>query len=134
MATQLNSFEIVQAQIDTCAKILKLDPQITAFLKSPMRELHFSIPVRMDDGSIHAFRGYRVQHNITRGPAKGGVRFHHDVNLDEVFTRTDRCKTSAGRSVAWAWLRRPEGGKVGLPERLARITVRSSSSKSTHWL
>ena len=57
MAKQLNSFEIVQAQIDTCAKILKLDPQITAFLKNPMRELHFSIPVRMDNGSLKCVPG-----------------------------------------------------------------------------
>ena len=74
MAKQLNSFEIVQAQIDTCAKILKLDPQITAVLKHPMRELHFFMPVRMDDGSLKVFEGFRVQYNDARGPAKGGIQ------------------------------------------------------------
>ena len=84
MAKQLNSFEIVQEQIDTCAKILKLDPQITALLKTPMRELHFSIPVRMDDGSLKIFKGFRVQYNDARGPTKGGIRFHPEETIDTV--------------------------------------------------
>jgi glutamate dehydrogenase (NAD(P)+) len=84
VAKQPNSFEIVQEQIDNCAKILKLDPQITAFLKVPMRELHFSIPVRMDDGSLKVFQGFRVQYNDARGPAKGGIRFHPEETIDTV--------------------------------------------------
>jgi glutamate dehydrogenase (NAD(P)+) len=84
VAKQPNSFEIVQEQIDNCAKILKLDPQITAFLKNPMRELHFSLPVRMDDGSLKVFQGFRVQYNDARGPAKGGIRFHPDETIDTV--------------------------------------------------
>jgi Glutamate dehydrogenase/leucine dehydrogenase len=84
VAKQLNSFEIVQAQIDTCAKILKLDPQITAVLKHPMRELHFFMPVKMDNGSTKMFEGFRVQYNDARGPAKGGIRFHPEETIDTV--------------------------------------------------
>ena len=81
---KINPFEIVQQQIDTCAKILKLDPQVTAFIKTPMRELHVSLPVRMDDGSIRVFQGFRVQYNDARGPAKGGIRFHPEETIDTV--------------------------------------------------
>jgi glutamate dehydrogenase (NAD(P)+) len=79
-----NSFEIVQRQIDRCAEILELDPQVTAVLKSPQRELHVSLPVRMDDGSVKVFQGFRVQYNDARGPAKGGIRFHPDETIDTV--------------------------------------------------
>ena len=72
----INPFEIVQQQIDRCAEILHLDPSITAILKSPMRELHVSIPVRMDNGSVKVFQGFRVQYNDARGITKGGIRFH----------------------------------------------------------
>lgn len=81
---KLNSFEIVQEQIDNCAKILKLNPQVTAMLKNPMRELHVSIPIRMDDGSLKVFQGFRVQYNDARGPAKGGIRFHPEETIDTV--------------------------------------------------
>ncbi|MBN1643891.1 MAG: Glu/Leu/Phe/Val dehydrogenase [Dehalococcoidales bacterium] len=81
---KLNPFEIVQKQVDKCAQILKLDPQVTAVLKSPMRELHLSLPVRMDDGTIKVFHGFRVQYNDARGPAKGGIRFHPDETIDTV--------------------------------------------------
>jgi len=83
-AVDNNPFTIVKKQIDTCAQILKLDPEITAFLKSPMRELHVSLPVRMDDGSIKVFQGFRVQYNDARGPAKGGIRFHPEETIDTV--------------------------------------------------
>ncbi|MDD5495384.1 MAG: glutamate dehydrogenase, partial [Dehalococcoidia bacterium] len=59
----INPFEIVQRQVDKCARILKLDPDVTEILKSPMRELHLSLPVRMDNGSVKLFHGYRVQYN-----------------------------------------------------------------------
>jgi len=81
---KINPFEIVKRQIDTCADILKLDPQVTAFLKTPMRELHVSLPVRMDDGSLKVFQGFRVQYNDARGPGKGGIRFHPDETIDTV--------------------------------------------------
>jgi len=80
----LNPFEIAQAQFDTAADYLMLDDGLRTILKTPKRQLIVSIPVRMDDGRIKVFEGYRVQHNLSRGPAKGGIRYHPDVTLDEV--------------------------------------------------
>src|SRR5581483_1738600 len=80
----LNPFEISQAQFETAADLLHLDEGLRAILKTPKRQLIVSIPVRMDDGNIQVFEGYRVQYNLTRGPAKGGIRYHPDVTLDEV--------------------------------------------------
>ena len=74
--TAINPFDVVKTQIDRCADILNLDPDIVAILKSPMRELHVSLPVHMDDGSVKVFQGFRVQHNDARGITKGGIRFH----------------------------------------------------------
>jgi glutamate dehydrogenase (NAD(P)+) len=79
-----NPFEIVRRQIDKCAEILELDPQVTALLKNPLRELHVSLPVRMDDGYVKVFQGFRVQYNDARGPGKGGIRFHPDETIDTV--------------------------------------------------
>jgi len=79
-----NSFEIVRQQIDRCAEILNLDPSVTAMLKNPMRELHVSLPVRMDDGSVKVFQGFRVQYNDARGVGKGGIRFHPQETIDTV--------------------------------------------------
>jgi len=80
----LNPFQIAQAQFDTAAELLKLDPWLRNVLRKPKRQLIVAIPTKMDDGSIHVFEGYRVQHNLARGPAKGGIRYHPDVTLDEV--------------------------------------------------
>jgi glutamate dehydrogenase/leucine dehydrogenase len=80
----LNPFEIAQAQFDTAADHLKLDDGLRTILKTPKRQLIVSIPVRMDDGRIKVFEGFRVQHSLARGPAKGGIRYHPDVTLDEV--------------------------------------------------
>ncbi len=82
--TKLNTFEVVQKQLDKCAKILKLDPNVHEILRVPMRELHVSLPIRMDDGSIKVFQGFRVQYNDARGPTKGGIRFHPDETIDTV--------------------------------------------------
>ncbi|MBN1188616.1 MAG: Glu/Leu/Phe/Val dehydrogenase [Dehalococcoidales bacterium] len=82
--TENNPFEIVRRQIDKCAEILKLDPQVTALLKNPLKELHVSLPVRMDDGSVKVFQGFRVQYNNARGPGKGGIRFHPEETIDTV--------------------------------------------------
>jgi len=82
--TGINPFEVAKQQIDACANILKLSPSVTAMLKTPMRELHVSLPVRMDDGSVRVFQGFRVQYNDARGPAKGGIRFHPDETIDTV--------------------------------------------------
>jgi glutamate dehydrogenase (NAD(P)+) len=80
----LNPFEIAQKQFDTAAEHLKLEPWLRDVLKRPKRQLIVSIPTRMDNGTIRVFEGYRVQHNIARGPAKGGIRYHPDVTLDEI--------------------------------------------------
>jgi glutamate dehydrogenase (NAD(P)+) len=82
--TGINPFEVAKRQIDACANILKLSPNVTEMLKTPMRELHVALPVRMDDGSIKVFQGFRVQYNDARGPAKGGIRFHPDETIDTV--------------------------------------------------
>jgi glutamate dehydrogenase (NAD(P)+) len=80
----LNPFEISQRQLDKAAKALDLDPQVHEFLRMPMRTLEVSIPVRMDDGTVRTFKGFRVQYNDALGPTKGGLRFHPDETLDTV--------------------------------------------------
>ncbi len=79
-----NSFLIAQSQFDSVAEILSLDMPTRALLREPIREYSFLIPVRMDDGSVQVFRGFRVQHNDARGPSKGGIRFHPQETLDTV--------------------------------------------------
>ncbi|MCJ7646226.1 glutamate dehydrogenase, partial [bacterium] len=81
---RVNPFAVAQKQLDECAKILKLEPSVLAILRVPMRELHVSLPVRMDDGSMKVFQGFRVQYNDARGPTKGGIRFHPDETIDTV--------------------------------------------------
>ncbi|UEC43894.1 MAG: Glutamate dehydrogenase [Methanothrix sp.] len=81
---ELNPFDIACEQLDDCAKILNLDEDVREMLKSPMRELHVSIPVRMDDGRTKVFKGFRVQYNDAKGPTKGGIRFHPDETIDTV--------------------------------------------------
>ena len=80
----LNPFKIAQAQFERAASRLDLDAGMRAILSTPKRCLTVSIPVKMDDGKYRVFTGHRVAHNMARGPAKGGIRFHPDVTLDEV--------------------------------------------------
>jgi glutamate dehydrogenase (NAD(P)+) len=80
----LNPFAIAVMQFDRAADYLDLDDGLRELLKTPKRQLVVSIPVKMDDGSLRVFEGYRVQHNLARGPGKGGIRYHPDVTLDEV--------------------------------------------------
>jgi glutamate dehydrogenase/leucine dehydrogenase len=80
----LNPFRISQIQFDIAAEYLKLDPGLRQVLRSPKRVLEVSIPTKMDNGQLKVFTGYRVQHNIARGPSKGGIRYHPNVTLDEV--------------------------------------------------
>jgi len=75
---------MAQRQLDEVAKLIGLNESIHGYLRVPKRVLEVSVPVRMDDGSFRMFAGYRVQHNMSRGPGKGGIRFHPDVTLDEV--------------------------------------------------
>lgn len=82
--TSYNPFETAQAQFDRVADILELDKATRELLRNPLREFHFAIPVRMDDGKVQIFRGFRVQHNDARGPGKGGIRFHPLETIDTV--------------------------------------------------
>jgi glutamate dehydrogenase (NAD(P)+) len=82
--SELNPFRIAQRQLDDAAEILKLDPAIHELLRWPIRELHVMLPVRMDDGSVKVFPGFRVQYNDSRGPTKGGIRFHPEETIDTV--------------------------------------------------
>jgi glutamate dehydrogenase len=79
-----NPFEMAQAQFDKVADVINLDAATRELLRNPIREYSFAIPVRMDDGGMKVFRGFRVQHNDARGPAKGGIRFHPHETLDTV--------------------------------------------------
>jgi glutamate dehydrogenase (NAD(P)+) len=80
----LNPFRIAQRQFDTAAETSGLDPGLRELLRRPRRQLTLALPVKMDDGSIRVFEGFRVQHNSARGPCKGGIRYHPGVTLDEV--------------------------------------------------
>jgi glutamate dehydrogenase (NAD(P)+) len=82
--TKLNPFEIAQRQLDEAAELLQLDPAVHELLRWPIRELHVSLPVKMDDGTTKVFHGFRVQYNDARGPTKGGIRFHPDETIDTV--------------------------------------------------
>ena len=85
MASELdNPYLNAQRQFDIAAEMLNLDSGLRRILRVPQRELSVNFPVKMDDGSIEVFTGFRIQHNITRGPAKGGIRYHPGVNIDEV--------------------------------------------------
>ena len=79
-----NPFEMARAQFDAIADLIDLDAGARELLRTPMREYHFTIPVRMDDGSVQVFQGFRVQHNDARGPGKGGIRFHPQETIDTV--------------------------------------------------
>ena len=81
---RLNPFEIAQRQLDEAAALLKLDPALHEFLRWPMRELHVTLPVKMDDGATKIFHGFRVQYNDARGPTKGGIRYHPAETIDTV--------------------------------------------------
>jgi glutamate dehydrogenase (NAD(P)+) len=80
----LNPFRIAQIQFDMAAEFLKLEPGLRQILRTPKRVLEVSIPTKMDNGQVKVHTGFRVQHNISRGPGKGGIRYHPNVTLDEV--------------------------------------------------
>jgi len=79
-----NPFEIVRRQLDYLAEIMDLDHDVLEQLKHPRRVVSVSVPIRMDSGEVQVFTGHRVQYNLWRGPYKGGIRYHPEVNLDEV--------------------------------------------------
>ncbi len=80
----LNPLRIAQIQFDMAAEYLKLDPGLRQILRAPKRVLEVSVPTKMDNGQVKVFTGYRVQHNVSRGPSKGGIRYHPNVTVDEV--------------------------------------------------
>jgi len=84
MSKEFNAFAMAQRQFDAVADKLQLDPGMRELLRWPQREYHFTVPVRMDDGTVQVFKGFRVQHNDSRGPAKGGIRFHPQETIDTV--------------------------------------------------
>src|SRR5262249_60849864 len=88
-AEDLNPFRIALRQFENAAEKLKLDPGLREVLRSPRRALTLSLPIRMDDGTLKVFQGFRVQHNNSRGPCKGGSRYHRDVSFEEL-----RCRAS----------------------------------------
>jgi glutamate dehydrogenase (NAD(P)+) len=79
-----NAFEMAQRQFDDVSKMLSLDSQVAEMLRWPTREYKFQVPIRMDNGDLRVFFGYRVQHNNARGPGKGGIRFHPAETMDTV--------------------------------------------------
>lgn len=84
MAKELNVFEMAQAQVKNACDKLGMEPNVYELLKEPQRVIEVNIPVKMDDGSIRIFKGFRSQHNDAVGPTKGGIRFHPNVSLEEV--------------------------------------------------
>ena len=84
VAAPINAWQVAQRQFDLAAEMLNLDPGLRRVLREPRRELTVHFPVHMDDGNVQVFTGFRVQHNLGRGPAKGGIRYHQAVTLDEV--------------------------------------------------
>ena len=97
----------VLKQYDLVADQLNLDDKYRARLRSPKRSLIVSIPIEMDTGKMKVFKGYRVQHDITLGPSKGGIRYHPNVNLEEV--------TALATLMSWkcALMQLPYGGAKG---------------------
>ena len=82
--TRTTDYEIAIQQFDLAADEMGLDEQARILLKTPFREVQVAIPITLDAGGSHVFRGYRVQHNGARGPFKGGIRYHPDVDLNEI--------------------------------------------------
>jgi len=124
-----NEFETAQRQFDRAAEILNLDPNIRCILRTPQRILEVHFPVHMDDGSIRVFTGFRVQHNLHRGPTKGGIRYHPDVTLDEVkalaMWMTWKCAI-IGLPFGGA-----KGGVVVEPERLSQTELEHLTRRFT---
>ena len=129
MTELINAFQMAQRQFDDVAKKLNLDPQVADILRWPSREFKFTLPVRMDDGSIRTFTGYRVQHSDARGPSKGGIRFHPSETLDTVralaMWMTWKC------SVADIPL---GGGKGGVPVDSATLSVHEKERLCRGWV
>jgi len=129
MSETINAFQIAQRQFDNVAKLLNLDPQVGAILRWPAREFKFQIPVKMDDGILRVFTGYRVQHSDVRGPAKGGIRFHPSETMDTV--RALAMWMTWKTSVADIPL---GGGKGGVPVDSASLSVTEKEKLCRGWI
>ncbi len=129
MTELINAFQMAQRQFDHVAQQLSLDPEVAEILRWPSREYKFTIPVRMDDGSIRVFTGYRVQHSDVRGPAKGGIRFHPSETLDTV--RALAMWMTWKTSVADIPL---GGGKGGVPVDPATLSVYEKEKLCRGWI
>src|SRR3989449_2526168 len=123
------TFRLAVAQFEEAADRLALDPRLRERLKFPQRALIVSVPIRMDDGSVKVYAGYRVQHDTALGPSKGGVRFHPEVNLGEV--------AALAMWMTWkcALVELPYGGAKGgvcvAPERLSRAELQRLTRRYT---
>lgn len=117
----LNPFEVAQRQIERAGRTLDLDPGLVEVLKHARRELTVHFPVRMDDGSVRVFTGYRVQHNDARGPFKGGIRYHWNVSLDEV--RALACWMTWKCAVMDIPYGGAKGGVICRPQEMSRAEV-----------
>jgi glutamate dehydrogenase (NAD(P)+) len=129
MTELINAFQMAQRQFDHVAEQLHLDPQVAEILRWPSREFKFEVPVRMDDGSIRLFFGYRVQHSDVRGPSKGGIRFHPSETLDTV--RALAMWMTWKTAVADIPL---GGGKGGVPVDPASLTVSEKERLCRGWV
>src|SRR5438094_10591016 len=124
-----HTFRLAVAQFDQAAERMNLDPNLRQRLKIPERSLIVSVPVRMDNGAVKVFMGYRVQHDSSRGPSKGGIRYHPEVNLGEV--------AALAMWMTWkcALVGLPYGGAKGgvrvAPERLSRAELERLTRRYT---
>jgi glutamate dehydrogenase (NAD(P)+) len=129
MSEPINAFQMAQRQFDHVSQMLNLDPQVAEILRWPSREFKFTIPIRMDDGSIRVFTGYRVQHSDARGPAKGGIRWHPSETLDTV--RALAMWMTWKTSIADIPL---GGGKGGIPVDPATLSVTEKERLCRGWV
>jgi glutamate dehydrogenase (NAD(P)+) len=124
-----NPFELAQEQLRRVGDVFKIDPNLIEVLKECKKSVSVSVPVVMDDGNVQTFQGYRVTHNIARGPSKGGIRYHPDVTLDEV--------KSLAMWMTWkcALMNIPFGGAKGgiacNPKRLSRNELQKMTRRFT---
>jgi glutamate dehydrogenase (NAD(P)+) len=133
MSKSYNSFRVAQQQIGEASAILGLDEATTQLLMWPQREFKFTMPVRMDDGRVKIFHGYRIQYNSARGPAKGGIRFHPDETVDTI--RALACWMACKTAVLDLPLGGGKGGVVCDPksmserelENLSRAYIRAAA-------
>ena len=129
MEAKYNPYENMLSVVSNAAEILGYTPSDYEAVKYPERELKVAVPVRMDDGSVKVFEGFRVQHSTSRGPAKGGIRYHQNVDLDEVKA------LAAWMTFKCAVVNIPYGGgKGGIicdPTKLSETELRSLTRRFT---